>query len=424
MTSYVSRAATLYGVPRDETKAGHAKTFSELKRIFAALIKQSKTPEASCAPDIPPHDPEGYIEGEAAFPGNDESTTPLPDTLVQLTQKMADTPSDAPEQRNNSPSHLPRDEITTPKLDMPTEDGQPIERTLLVTTEVSRKADTYISSHQEMEPVLGPVRDNLVSGEAARQPDTVSNSREIKKPKLKIKVKQSGASSRAEDHDKATRVSNARNNGDGGASSWVSVDAPHKNVAETTSTGNHNNLEDANSWQDVGSRVTASIGSAKPTVDDVLVKELQCTADSSKVSLPLPSDSDHLPTTTTIKIDTAEPQKDKGKKEKKKKDKEKKRKKDDPDRVEHKRRKKEKKRKEKEMAKLLALPPSIPNREEGKASVIIESGQDMVGEKLHNMNNNVGEANVVVNRNDGSSAPSAPSHKIKIKLKNRTFAKS
>ncbi|KAL8517741.1 hypothetical protein ACS0TY_015824 [Phlomoides rotata] len=448
------RAPTLYGVPRDETRA---KTFSELRRIFGALIKQSKNPEAFCAPDIPPPHDSLVPEGEA-FPVNHESTAPLPDaSLVQMIQKMADTPS---EQRNSA-SHVPGDE----ELVMPTEDGQPIEQfshsdTLLDTTEASRRADTYIPSHQETEPVVGIVPDNLVTGEPARQPDTVSNSRELKRPKLKIKVKQSGASSRAEDPDKATRVSNtldAHNDADGGASSWVSVDAPHKNVAETTSIGNHNNLEDANSWQDVGSRVTASIGSAKPTVDgeDVLVKELQCTADSSKViSLPLPSDSDLIPTTSTIKNDTAEPHEEKGKKEKKKKDKEKKRKRDDPEHKEHKRRKKEKKRKEKEMAKLLAMPPSIPNsnREEGKASIIVESGQDMVGGKLNNnvgsaaveanvavkrnvvggkLNNNVGrsaaaagEANVAVNRNDGSSAPPAPSHRIKIKLKNRTFGKS
>ncbi|EPS60939.1 hypothetical protein M569_13860, partial [Genlisea aurea] len=41
------RAPTLYGVPRDETtlRVGHPKTCSELKNIFAALVKQSKTPE-------------------------------------------------------------------------------------------------------------------------------------------------------------------------------------------------------------------------------------------------------------------------------------------------------------------------------------------------------------------------------------------
>lgn len=420
------RAATLYGVPRDETRMGHRKTCKELENLFAALVKQqSKSPEASCAHEIPP---EGYTE---AFLGNHESTSPLPDTsLVQMTQHMADAPC---EQRNSA-SHVPGDEFMIPKLDMPSEDGEavmpkldipseggePIEQfpqsDTLLDMEASRKADTYLSSRQETEPVVCLVRDNLVTGEA----DTVSNSHEIKKPRLKIKVKQS---SRVEDPpaDKATR---AHKDGDGGASSWVSV-------AET---GNHK-FEDANSWQeDVGSRVTASIGSAKPTEDLLLVKELECTADSSKVCLP---DSDQVPTTSTGKIDTAaEPQKEQ---KKKKKDKEKKRKKDDPERMEHKRRKKEKKRKEKEMAKLLAMPANSNREELGKSveesSGVIKpkqpaqtGGQDNMVAKLHSIGTSAaGEANVVVNRNnDGSSAAAtAPSsHKIKIKLKNRTFAKS
>lgn len=424
---YDCRAATLYGVPRDETRMGHRKTCKELENLFAALVKQqSKSPEASRAAEIPP---EGCTE---AFPGNHESTPPLPDTsLVQMTQQMADAPC---EQRNSA-SHVPGDEFMMPKLDMPSEDGEAVMPKLdmaseggepmeqfpqsdtLLDMEASRKADTSLPSRQETEPVVCLVRDNLVTGEA----DTVPNSHEIKKPRLKIKVKQS---SRVEDPP-ADKVTRSHKDGDGGASSWVSV-------AET---GNHK-FEDANSWQeDVGSRVTASIGSAKPTEDLLLVKELECTADSSKVCLP---DSDQVPTTSTGKIDPQKEQK------KKKKDKEKKRKKDDPERMEHKRRKKEKKRKEKEMAKLLAMPAANSNRQElGKAAAeeddlgVIKPKQptaqsvNMVA-KLHNTGTSAaaGEAaaNVSVNRNNNGSSVAAatapPSHKIKIKLKNRTFAKS
>ncbi|KAI3473363.1 hypothetical protein Pfo_030653 [Paulownia fortunei] len=512
------RAPTLYGVPRDETlRMGHTKTCSELKNIFAALIKQSKTPEPSCAPDLA-HNllyPEGYTEMDAFLENHEMTkavTTPAPDTsLIPATQQIADAPSDGPEQRN-SVSHLPEDDqIMMPKLQMPAEGQEPIEQVTNslgdtnIDAEASRKADTLFTSHQETERVFDLVHGSLVTREATNEPDTVSNSRELKKPKLKIRVKQSAASSRAEDPDKASsraedpdnaRILNAQdghNDADRGASSSVSVDAPHRNFAETISTGNQN-FEDANSCQDVGSRVTASIGSAKPTIDgEELVKELQCTADSSKVSLPLPSD-DRLPT-STMNIDTG-PQTSEhclaslgtrrydvegssgptdlhlySKEREKKKDKEKKRKKnghnDDPERMEMKRQKKEKKRKEKEMAKLLAdKPKTVPSIElpshekrvagdnwEAKPTVLQSGGkehlpetrQDMVGgegtaasasakesNKTNNSGTNVGsvqpksgEANVVVNRTDGSvdAAPSAPSHKIKIKFKNRTLGK-
>ncbi|KAK4396550.1 Transcription initiation factor TFIID subunit [Sesamum angolense] len=517
------RAPTLYGVPRDETlRMGHTKTCSELKNIFAALIKQSKTPEpSSCAPDFP-HNllvPEGYMEGDGFLQNHELTkavTTPALDTLlISAAQKGAHAPDDGPEQRNPV-SHPPEDDLTMiPKVQMPAEVHEPIEQVTdfpgdtSIDAEYSRKADTMSDIHQEKRPVIDLIHDSLVTGEAPNEPDTVSNSRQLKKPKLKIRVKQSAASSRAEDPDKASsqagdrdnpRVLNAQdghNDVDRGASSSVSVDAPHRTFAETISTGNQN-FEDANSCQDVGSRVTASIGSAKPTIDgEELVKELQCTADSSKVSLPLPP-ADHLPT-STVKINT-EPQSSEqylssrgirrheverssgptdpqfyGKEKEKKKDKDRKRKKnghhDDPEHKELKRQKKEKKRKEKEMAKLLAdkpntVPPSLelPSHERRVAAAnnldakptVVESGskqqvsgtrQDMVrgegatssSKELHKIHStpvtNIGsvqpkpaepgEANVVVNRTDGSvNAPqSATSHKIKIKFKNRTLGK-
>ncbi|KAL0309497.1 UNVERIFIED_CONTAM: Transcription initiation factor TFIID subunit [Sesamum radiatum] len=276
------RAPTLYGVPRDETlRMGHTKTCSELKNIFAALIKQSKTPEpSSCAPDFP-HNllvPEGYMEGDGFLQNHELTkavTTPAPDTLlISAAQQGAHAPDDGPEQRNPV-SHPPEDDLTMiPKVQMPAEVHEPIEQVTdfpgdtSIDAEYSRKEDTMADIRQEKRPVIDLIHDSLVTGEAPNEPDTVSNSRQLKKPKLKIRVKQSAASSRAEDPDKASsqagdrdnpRVLNAQdghNDVDRGASSSVSVDAPHRTFAETISTGNQN-FEDANSCQDVGSRVTA-----------------------------------------------------------------------------------------------------------------------------------------------------------------------
>ncbi|PIN24631.1 TATA binding protein associated factor [Handroanthus impetiginosus] len=493
------RSPTLYGVPRDETlRMGHTKTCSELKNIFAALIKQSQTSEPSSCPPEFPHNvlvPEGYTDANAnAFLENHEwpkaETTPAPDaSMIPAIQPIADAP-DVHEQMNSEP-HLPEDNpIMISNVQMPAEVHEPMEQLAnslgdtSIDAEAPRKADTVFTSQQETEPVVDPAHDNLVTREATNEPDTISNSRELKKPKLKIRVKQSAASSRAEDPNKAssraedpdnTKILNTqdRHNDapDHGAGSSVSVDAPHRNFAETVSTGNQN-FEDANSCQDVGSRVTASIGSAKPTFDgEELVKELQCTADSSKVSLPHPTD-EHVPT-DTMKID-AEPQTSEhlsGKQKEKKKDKEKKRKKDnhskDPERMEQKRQKREKKRKEKEMAKILAdKPKTVPSNElpsqekrladvhsEAKPSVaelgptecLPDARQDIVDQegatsaakepdKMNDSGTNVGssgqlkqsEASAAVNRTDGgaNATPSAPpSHKIKIKFKNRTLGK-
>ncbi|XP_059641043.1 transcription initiation factor TFIID subunit 2 isoform X2 [Cornus florida] len=275
------RPPTLHGVPRDETlRMGHAETCSELKNIFAALVKQSKPHE------LPPG---------------------------------------------------------TPNL-----------------------------SH-----------DGLIIPEASKEADTASNSHEQRKPVVKIRVKQS-ASSRADDADNVTveKSQGGLNDADRGASSSVSVDAPQRNFTEAASVSNQN-LEEVNSCHDPGSRVTASIGSAKLASDgDELGKELQCTADSSKVSAPCPPDDRSSP--SIMKDDYAETETHKyaslqtlsvairdldsgslamslsSKEKEKKKNKEKKRKRDnhkshrdDPNYLERKRLKKEKRQKEKEMAKLL-----------------------------------------------------------------------
>ncbi|XP_028948815.1 transcription initiation factor TFIID subunit 2-like isoform X2 [Malus domestica] len=152
------------------------------------------------------------------------------------------------------------------------------------------------------------------------------------------------------------------------------------------------NLEEVNSWHDLGSRMTASIGCAKLASDvDDTGKELQCTADSSKVSaLPRPED----PSPSFIQDNRdAEVQKHagvqalsvprndviggssgmsdslpRGKEKEKKKDEKRKRDghkghRDDPEYLERKRIKKVKKPKEKEMAKLLNERAKVPSAE-------------------------------------------------------------
>ncbi|XP_004508576.1 transcription initiation factor TFIID subunit 2 isoform X2 [Cicer arietinum] len=219
--------------------------------------------------------------------------------------------------------------------------------------------------------------------EIFKEADTVSNSHERKRL-IKIKVKQSSATSRADtDNQMVERSLGGRNENDHGATSSVSVDAPQKNFGETVSIGNHN-IEEVNSCHDHGSRMTASIGSAKVLSDgDELVKELQCTADSSVVYSqpqaddPSPSsiiqdnniDADarrfaSLQTLSVTRFDLDGESFGKvvsARGKEKHRDKDKKRKREshkgqpnDPEYLERKRLKKEKKRKEKELAKRLS----------------------------------------------------------------------
>lgn len=266
-----------------------------------------------------------------------------------------------------------------------------------------------------------PKEENVIildSSEPPKEPDTVSNSQERKKPVLKIKVKQSSASSRAEETDNILpeRSQGGHNGGDHGTSSSVSVEAPpqtQRNSNEGTNVINQN-LEDVNSCHDLGSRVTASIGSAKVTGDGDL-KELQCTADSSKVQLNDVDTVDHNKFVSLQALNEADDVSlagPKEKKEKKKKDKEKKRKKshkDDPEYLEKKRLKKEKKRKEKELAKLMVTPPiEVKNKEK-------EAGP--VG-PVTNVATSVEDAGKRIETGGTTST-----HKLKIKIKNRTLTR-
>lgn len=284
--------------------------------------------------------------------------------------------------------------------------------------------------------------DVLAIQQASKEADTVSSGHERKMPSIKIRVKQSAATSRTEEADNQT-VEKSHGERHERASSSVSVDAPQRNFAEAVSISNQN-LEEVNSCHDRGSRMTASIGSAKPASDgDEIGKELQCTADSSKVSvqpeadIPLPSSFIHdnsvdaeahkyasLQSLCRPGLDggslgiTDSSLHGKEKKEKKK-DKEKKRKReenkghrDNPEYLEKKRLKKQKKQKEKELATLLSKETNASSVEpklklaSGHLNPIEPKGSDSMTKRV----------DAKPEASEGTSA--APKIRIKIKKSN------
>ncbi|KAF8407865.1 hypothetical protein HHK36_007002 [Tetracentron sinense] len=290
--------------------------------------------------------------------------------------------------------------------------------------------------------------------EASKEADTISNGNERRMPIVKIRVKQSAASSRAE--EAIDRSQGGQNETDRGASSSMSVDAPQRVTTEPVSISNQN-IEEVNSCHDCGSRMTASIGSAKLANDgDEVGKELQCTADSTKVSaLPQPEDRS---SPSIIKGNDGETEVQKyaslqnlsvgrhdpdgalatavphsrSKKKEEKKEKEKKRKRegkedhkghrDDPAYLERKRLKKEKKQKEREMAKLQSREAKASSVElqNMKEEPIVKS---VTGEfKPDESSGSKVVIKSVETRGEASEGSSV--HKLRIKIKNRNLNKS
>lgn len=399
---------------------GDAETCIEQKNIFSALVPEVKPPELP--PDIP-----------------------NPPELPPDIPNPPELPSDIP-----NPSELPSDIPNLP---------EPLSNT----------------SHLLEPPsvIPNPSFDGMAVPLASKESDTVSNSRERKMPSIKIRVRQSAATSRAEEIDNQTfeKSQGGQHETDHGASSSVSVDAPQRNLTEAVSINNQI-LEEVNSCHDHGSRLTASIGSAKPTSDgDEIGKELQCTADSSKVSVqvqtevPLSSsfaqdnnlDADAHKYVSLQTLSVGRHGSDggslvmmessrHGKEKSKKKDKEKKRKRgdhkghrDDPEYLERKRLKEEKKRKEKEMAKLLKVANSSsvePTKKEEprikSASVQLNpkepSASDAVTKRvdIRQLNPNEPRADDTTKKVDvkpEASEGTSAAPKIRIRLKTRTLNK-
>ncbi|XP_058078257.1 transcription initiation factor TFIID subunit 2 isoform X2 [Magnolia sinica] len=299
--------------------------------------------------------------------------------------------------------------------------------------------------------------DYLPVPDPPKEADTVSNGSERRVAIVKIRVKpQPATSGRADNVDNAVDNSRgAHNETEVGPSSSVSVDAPPRVTNELVSTS-HQNLEEANS-HDHGSRMTASIGSAKFFNDDEAGKELQCTADSRKGGL---ADDQLWPSIKSINTGEAELQKYasvqslsvgkrdddgaslakedwKGKKEKKEKKREKKRKRegkagekshqDDPEYLERKRLKKEKRQREKEMGKLKSgeqrvfsadlqnLARTVEPQVKATTSVGPRKLEETVESKM-----SMGGGETGLGATEATKGSSV--HKLRIKLKSRTIS--
>lgn len=331
---------------------------------------------------------------------------------------------------------------------------------------------TEIKPHQP--PVDNPnlLHDNLVVPEVPKEVDSVSNSHERKTAVVKIRVKQSATTSKAEEAENGTaersqggeRSQGRHHDADRGATSSVSVDAPQRNSTEAVSISNQN-IEEVSSFHDHGSRITASIGSAKIASEgDNFGKELQCTADSGNVSVHRQPDDPSSPSIIHDNYVDAESQKyaslqtlsvsrhdgcslgtvdsqipGKEKRKNKRKDKEKKRKReadkrdlDDPEYIERKRLKKEKKQKEKEMVKLLSevkepLAEFMGKKEERTSLTELPGKKEELDMKSATLQLKPSEPSKVAitkseTRTEPTEGTSAP--KFRIKIKNKALNKS
>ncbi|GAY58071.1 hypothetical protein CUMW_184270 [Citrus unshiu] len=365
------RAPTLYGVPRDKLLLlGDGET-SEQKNVFASFVTEMRRAE-------PPMDVPNLSQDNLA---------------VRDASKEVDCVANGHAEN------------------------------ILAVPEAPKDADVISNSHER----------KMAVPEASKEAETVSNSYERKLPVVKIRVKQSTATSRADEADNRTieKSQGGNHENDRGASSSVSVDAPQRNSAEAVSFSNHN-IEEVNSCHDHGSRMTASIGSAKlPSEGDNFGKELQCTADSSKVSMHLQPDDPSSPSIMQDNNVDADAQKFaslqtlsvarhdlNGKEKKEKKDREKKRNREDPDYLEKKRLKKEKKRKEKELAKLLgdeAKAPSVELAAKKEESNIKNATAQLKPFEPSGSKVTISKVAAKPEPSEGTTAP-----KFRIKIKSRT----
>ncbi|CAN8234934.1 unnamed protein product [Cochlearia groenlandica] len=266
--------------------------------------------------------------------------------------------------------------------------------------------------------------------EPQKEPDVVSVSHEVKKSVIRIKVRPSGATSRPEGSARSMERSQGivvRHDIDRKQTSSASVDAPQRISADAVSISNQIHVEEVNSCHDVGSRMTASIGSVKFAGEsNTFGKELQCTAESGKTSTSPKVDNNQqiaappsfLPEDNGVVNETQQKYASLqalsvGKEMEKKKDKEKKekkRKRGDPVYLEKKRLKKEKKQKEKEMAKLMNGSSDAATR---KTEVVVDAKPEGPSD---------GAILIKVEpKAEPSTTEARPLPKIRIKLKSKAF---
>ncbi|KAM5571088.1 transcription initiation factor TFIID subunit 2 [Rosa sericea] len=480
------RPPTLYGVPRDHRPLllGDAEGLHVQKNIFAAFIPESKSQEP---PSDHAHDgvsvpetsrdvlgaPEATMDGlSAPAPGAfrdglsiaapeasmDGLSVPAPEALRDGLAFPEASKEDfgASEPPNDAfiglgPLEPFSDDLVT-VVDPSAGGLGAVETSKDVMAAVPEPPkDILIVPEPSKDILIVPDRsmDNLAVREPSKEADTISNSHRRKLPVVKIRVKKSATNSRAEEGDNQTVE---RSQG-GHASSSVSVDAPHRNFREVVSLSNQN-FEEVNSCHDRGSRMTASIGSAKFTsdADDNIGRELQCTADSSKVSVqPRPDISSPSFMQDNQDADVQKyaslqalsaPRNDlnggsfgtvdvlpRGKEKEKKKDKDKKRKRDkghrdDPEYIERKRLKKEKRQKEKELSKLLSDSAKVPSLDiPGKEVIGMKSATLQLKPVEPSRSNKLVLTTVEATRPEASGTKTI-TPKIRIKTKFRTLDKS
>lgn len=274
---------------------------------------------------------------------------------------------------------------------------------------------------------------NPPTKEPEKEPDVVSVSLKSKKSVIRLKVRPSGATSRAEGSARSMERSQGivvRHDIDRRQTSSASVDAPQRISADAVSMSNQNHVEEVNSCHDVGSRMTASIGSVKFVSEiDTVGKELQCTAESGKTSTSEKADNNQeiaapsfLPQDHSVvneaqqkyaSLQTLSVGKVKEKKKDKEK-KEKKRKREDPVYLEKKRLKKEKKQKEKEMTKLMSSSSLDPATK--KAETVVEGKPERPSDGATLI-----KVETKAEPSAGTEAPPPPLPKFRIKLKSKAF---
>ncbi|KAF5730251.1 transcription initiation factor TFIID subunit 2 isoform X1 [Tripterygium wilfordii] len=392
------RTPTLFGVPREKTLHMDAAEFcGEPKNVFSSILGDAKPLLPSADIINPLHEGLG-----------------IPET-----------------------SSLPLEGLSVPDtLNVVHED--------LAVLEASKEVDT-VSHNADAERKM-----DVAITDVPKEADSVSNSHERRMPVVKIRVKRSSAaSSNAEEvnNQAVERSHGGHHEIEHGASSSVSVDAPQRNSSEAMNISNQN-PEEVNSCPDHGSRMTASIGSAKvPSGGETSGKDLQCTADSSKVFAHRSSpgimqdnsiDNGAQKYASLQRLSVPGHEFDGGssgmispphsKEKEKKKGTEKKRKReghkhrDGPEYLERKRLKKERKQKEKEMAKLLSddMKASQSQLENKKEEASIQAGT--VRLKPNEASGSAVATTKVEKRAEPSEGSSAPP-KFRIKIKNLTLNK-
>ncbi|KAI4319190.1 hypothetical protein MLD38_032820 [Melastoma candidum] len=419
---FAKRMPTLYGVPRDKIyHVGDAETGDEHRSLFEAFVPSGEQLglERPIDVDNPLDDDVVILNGPAEVHNElvvlDASNKGDDDDLAILEPPQIEVDADVP--------------VILPV---------PEEAEILVIPEVIEEKQNLVAVPEPIKEIENPDIPEVPKEmnippvpPVRKEADTVSSNHERRMPVLKIKVKHSAAYSRGDEtaNQSVDKTHVAVNGPECAASSSVSVDAPQRNLNQ--------NLEEVNSCHDPGSRVTASIGSAKLACEgDDTGKDLQCTADSSKIDKKFASlqslsnlDDGRRGSTKEAALQGIEKEEKNGKDKKRRREESKGGgHRDDPKYLERKRLKKEKRRMEK-MSKLLnmegntvsvTMPTTNTKSEEDvvRQPDINPATAQMVANEVPSTINKVAPTSV-----DARVEPvqPTPTPRFRIKIKNRTL---